>query len=341
MKVLFVGGTGTISMAITRKLLNEGHTVYLLNRGNRNTGLTGDVHFIKGDIENDPEGVRAALEGERFDVIADFIVKKPEQAERDVKLFNGKCKQYMTLSSGAAYQKPLSHYVITESTPLANPYQQYGRDKIEVENVLNRAYRELGFPVTIVRPSHTYDERKLPLAIRGKGNYMVIRRMLQGKPVLIQGDGSSLWTVTHSNDFAKGFVGLMMNIHAIGETVHITSDESVTWNQIYEVIADELGVELKPYHVASDYLASLSEEADIKTGLLGDKSQTVVFDNSKIKRLVPGFTCTIRMDQGVRETVRYIVSHPDEQVDDPEFDVWCDRVIEALERTRKELTAFK
>ncbi len=337
MKVLFIGGTGTISMAITRQLLASGNEVWLLNRGNRNDGLAGKVHFIKGDNENDPEGVKEADKGETFDVIANFIVKTKAQAERDVNLFSGKCRQYMTLSSCAAYQKPLSHYVISESTPLSNPFQQYGRDKIEVENVLNRAYRESGFPITIVRPSHTYDERKLPLAIRGNGNFAVIRRMLEGKPVLIQGDGTSLWTVTHNSDFAKGFIGLMMNIHAIGETVHITSDESVTWNQIYAVIADELGVELKPYHVASDFLASVSNTADIHTGLLGDKSPTVVFDNSKIKRLVPGFVCTVRMDQGIRDTVRWILAHPEAQVDDPEFDAWCDRVIAALDRARAEL----
>ena len=200
-----------------------------------------------------------------------------------------------------------------------------------------KLYREEGFPVTIVRPSHTYDERSIPLGAHGgKGSYSVIKRMLEGKPVIIHGDGTSLWTITHNSDFAKGFVGLMGNIHAIGEAVQITSDESVTWNQIYQIIADALHVKLNAVHVASEFLDACSDY-DFAGSLLGDKANTVVFDNSKLKKLVPGFTATVRADQGIRSTIEYVLSHPECQVEDPAFDDWCDRVIEALEEAKRKI----
>ena len=336
MKVLFIGGTGTISMAISRLLLSQGHTLYLLNRGSRNTGLSGDLIELKADI-NDEAAVAALISDLKFDVVADFIAFVPEQLERDYRLFREKTKQFIYISSASAYQKPLSDYRINEGTPLANPYWEYSRNKIAGEEYLMKLYREEGFPVTIVRPSHTYDERSIPLGAHGeKGSFSVIKRMLEGKPVIIHGDGTSLWTITHNSDFAKGFVGLMGNIHAIGEAVQITSDESVTWNQIYQIIADALHVKLNAVHVASEFLDACSDY-DFAGSLLGDKANTVVFDNSKLKRLVPGFTATVRADQGIRSTIEYVLSHPECQVEDPEFDDWCDRVIEALEEAKRKM----
>ena len=336
MKVLFIGGTGTISMAISRLLLSQGHTLYLLNRGSRNTGLSGDLIELKADI-NDEAAVAALISDLKFDVVADFIAFVPEQLERDYRLFREKTKQFIYISSASAYQKPLSDYRINEGTPLANPYWEYSRNKIAGEEYLMKLYREEGFPVTIVRPSHTYDERSIPLGAHGeKGSYSVIKRMLEGKPVIIHGDGTSLWTITHNSDFAKGFVGLMGNIHAIGEAVQITSDESVTWNQIYQIIADALHVKLNAVHVASEFLDACSDY-DFAGSLLGDKANTVVFYNSKLKKLVPGFTATVRADQGIRSTIEYVLSHPECQVEDPEFDDWCDRVIEALEEAKRKI----
>lgn len=230
MKALFIGGTGTISMAITRMLAgNPDWEFYLLNRGNRIEQIPQGVHVIQSDIQ-DEASVAEKLSGMQFDVVADFIAFVPEHIERDIRLFAGKTKQYIFISSASAYQKPLSDFRITESTPLCNPYWQYSRDKIACEERLMREYRENGFPVTIVRPSHTYGDTSVPVALHGAGgSWQVIRRMMEGKPVIIPGDGSSLWTLTHNTDFAKGFVGLMGNAHALGEAVQITSDESLIW----------------------------------------------------------------------------------------------------------------
>jgi len=333
MKALFIGGTGTISTAISRKLLNEGEwELYLLNRGGRNGVLPDGYKHICADA-NDEAAVAELIKDLSFDAVADFIAFVPSQVERDYRLFRGKTKQFMFISSASAYQKPLSDYRINEGAPLANPYWQYSRDKIACEEYLMKVYRESGFPVTIVRPSHTYDERAIPLGVHGaKGSWQVAKRMLDGKPVIIHGDGTSLWTMTHSSDFAAAFAGLMGNAHAIGEAVQITSDETVTWNQIYKAVADALGVELKPYYAPSDFLHKCAPQYDFLGSLIGDKANSVVFDNSKLKRLVPGFTAVKRFDQGVRETVEYVLAHKELQVIDPEFDAWCDRVIAALDK---------
>ena len=337
MKVLFIGGTGTISMAITRKLAAEGHELFLLNRGNRKVEGLENVTYLTADINAEESRVGELIAEHSFDVVADFIAFGPEQLERDYRLFKGKTKQFIFISSASAYQKPLSDYQITESTPLANPYWEYSRNKIACEEYLMKLYREEQFPVTIVRPSHTYDERSIPMGLHGDmGSWQNVKRMLEGKPVLIHGDGSSLWTMTHNSDFAKGFVGLMGNIHAIGEAVQITSDESLTWNQIYRTIADVLGVEFKPYYVASTFLDACSRY-DLQGALLGDKGNSVVFDNRKLKRLVPDFVATKRFDMGVRESIAYVLDHPELQREDPEYDAWCDRVIEVLERAKAEI----
>jgi len=335
MKALFIGGTGTISMAITRALsTNPDWELYLLNRGTRKQEIPQGVKVITADVTDEAQTAKA-LEGMTFDCVCDFIGFVPEQLERDYRLFAGKTKQFMYISSASAYQTPPADYKITEGTPLANPYWEYSRNKIACEDYLMKLYRQEGFPITIVRPSHTYDERNLPLGAHGdNGSWQIIRRMQEGKPVIIHGDGTSLWTITFNTDFAKAFIGLMGNIHAIGEVYHITSDESVTWNQIYAIVADELGVPFKPYYVPSDFLDAVSRY-DFRGGLLGDKSNTVVFDNSKIRRAVPDFVCTVRADQGLRKTVRHMLATPALQKEDPEFDQLCDKIIAALEAAKE------
>lgn len=336
MKVLFIGGTGTISSAITQQLSQMNCDLYLLNRGNRSTILSSNITVLQTDIA-DERKVEELLNGHSFDVVCDFIGFLPEHVERDYRLFHNRTKQYMYISSASAYQKPLSDYRITEGTTLSNPYWQYSRDKIACEEFLMKKYREEGFPVTIIRPSHTYDERSIPLGVHGsKGSWQVAKRMLEGKKVIIHGDGTSLWTMTHNSDFAKGFIGLMGNPHAIGQAFQITSDESLTWNQIYSSIARALGVELHPYYVSSSFLASVSNY-DFTGSLIGDKANTVIFDNSKLKQAVPDFHATKRFDQGIEETINHVLHHPELQREDPEFDRWCDNVITALEEVKKRI----
>ena len=337
-KALFIGGTGTISAAITRQLAKSDEwELTLLNRGTRSEAVPAGVKVIKADISDEADTARK-LEGLQWDCVCDFIGFVPAQVERDWRLFNGKTKQYMYISSASAYQKPSVNPFITESTPLANPHWQYSRDKIACEAFLLEKFRTEGFPITIIRPSHTYDERNVPLAVHGrKGSWQVLKRMLDGKPVILHGDGTSQWTLTHNTDFAKGFIGLMGNAHALGNAFQITSDETLTWRQIYGIIADVLGVEAKPYYVPSDFLDAVAPDLDLEGELLGDKSWTVLFDNKKLKRVVPGFCCTTRFDQGVRKTIENILAHPELQVPDPEFDAWCDRVIAAMEKAKASL----
>lgn len=336
MKALFIGGTGTISMAITRSLAkNPDWELYLLNRGSRSAELPSNVKVINVADVNDEAAVAKAIGGMTFDTVCDFICFHKEQVERDIRLFKGNTRQFMVISSASAYQKPLSSHIVNEATPLANPYWQYSREKIEIEERLMQEYRSNGFPITIIRPSHTYDERSIPLGVHGKnGSYQVIKRMLEGKQVIVHGDGTSLWTMTHNSDFAKGFIGLMGNIHAIGESFQITSDEVLTWNQVYQSIADALGVEFKPCYVASSFLASVSDY-DFTGSLIGDKANSVVFDCSKLKRAVPNYCATTRFDQGVRKTIANVLATSSLQRLDPEFDAWCDKIVEAMEMAKK------
>jgi nucleoside-diphosphate-sugar epimerase len=352
MKILFIGGTGTISTAISKRLLAQGSEskngqvdLFLLNRGSRNSELVpqgaATLTEIPCDIRTEDDAaigakIRDALSRagtQQFDVVADFIAFTPAHVEKDYRIFGELCRQYIFISSASAYQKPPASYLITESTPLANPFWQYSRDKILCEDFLMAKYRESGFPVTIVRPSHTYDERSVPLGVHGKkGSWQVIKRMLEGKPVIIHGDGTSLWTMTHNSDFAAAFTGLMGNVHATGEAVQITSDETLSWNQIYRTIANVLEVPLKAVHVSSEFLDICGKEYNFLGGLTGDKANSVVFDNTKLKRLVPEFCASVRFDQGVRHTLAHILAHREYQQEDSEFDSWCDRVIAALEQ---------
>lgn len=335
MKALFIGGTGTISMAISQKLSQMPEwELYLINRGNKNSSLPTNIQQIKADI-NDEKKVEELLGDLSFDVVCDFIGFTTEHVERDYRLFHNRTRQYIFISSASAYQKPLSSPIINESTPLANPYWQYSRNKIACEEFLIKMYRENGFPITIVRPSHTYGDYSVPLGVHGKlGSWQVLKRMIEQKPVIIHGDGTSLWTMTHNSDFAKGFVCLMGNIHAIGEAFQITSDESLTWNQIYQTIANHLNVPLKACHISSEFLASTSDY-DLMGSLIGDKANSVIFDNSKLKRVVPDFCATVRFDQGIRKTIEYVLSHKECQQEDKEFDEWCDKIIGNIENIKK------
>lgn len=327
-----IGGTGTISSAITRQLAASGHDLWLLNRGHRKDEVPTGVRQIIADIDDTDEVLRQIGDAQ-FDAVCEFIGFLPSQVERDIRLFKGRTRQYVYISSASAYNKPAANHVITEGTTLANPYWEYSRNKIACEELLLKAYREEGFPVTIVRPSHTYCERAVPVSVHGlKGSWQVLKRMLDGKPVIVHGDGSSLWTLTWNEDFASGFIGLLGNPKAIGEAFQIMSDEQLTWNQIYECVARALHVTPRLYHVSSDFLAATSPKAwDFTGNLLGDKAVTVVFDCSKLKRVVPGFQAVTRFDEGVRRCVDHILAHPELQVEDPDFDAWCDRVIEAQE----------
>jgi nucleoside-diphosphate-sugar epimerase len=331
-KVLFVGGSGTISAACVALAAQRGLDVTVLNRGNAAAPAPIGVKHVLCDV-NDEGAAAEALKGREFDAVADFVVFRPEQAERDVRLFAGRTAQYVFISSASAYQKPASGSLITESTPLANPYWQYSRDKIACEDLLTREYRERGFPVTVVRPSHTYSERSIPVAIHGrKGSWPVVRRIMEGKPVIAHGDGLTWWTFTHAADFAVGFVGLLANPHAIGEAVHITSDERLTWNMAFEAVGRAVGRAPDIRHVPSDALARFDPE--LLGALIGDKANSVWFDNSKIKRLVPEFNATIRFDQGVRAALAHIMPRPELQPEDPEFDAWCDMVAAKMDAVR-------
>lgn len=331
MKVLFIGGTGNISAACSRRAIHHDLDVYLLNRGKvKVPGLEGAT-CIKADIHR-PEEVKKAIAGMTFDVVANFIAFTPEDIQHDLELFTGKTGQYIFISSASAYQKPQSHYLVTESTPLANPYWDYSRDKIACEDLLMKAYREDGFPVTIVRPSHTYDT-VIPVSVGSWEDYTIVDRMKKGLPVIVHGDGSSLWTVTHSDDFAKAFTGLLGHQQAIGQSFHITSDEVLNWNQIYEAVAEAAGVEPHILHASSDLISDVADSIGMpgmRGNLLGDKSLSVVFDNAKIKRFVPGFVATIPFRQGIRRTIRWFEAKPERMWISKENQLLMDKVAEKV-----------
>ncbi|MBL8093475.1 MAG: SDR family oxidoreductase, partial [Anaerolineales bacterium] len=305
MKVLFIGGTGFISTAVSRLALARGIELYHLNRGQRASDLAG-VHQITADA-HDLAAARTALVDQTFDVVVDWIAFTPADIERDLALFSGRVGQFVFISSASAYQKPPLHHLITESTPLVNPHWEYSRNKIACELRLEQAYRETGFPVTIVRPSLTYDP-VFPIAIGGWGCFTLADRIRRGAPIIVHGDGSSLWVVTHADDFAKGFLGLLGHAQAIGHAFHITTDEVLTWNQIYTQIGEALGAEPKIVHIATDFIARVAPA--LAGGLLGDKAWSVVFDNTKIKTFVPGYQATLPFRQGIRRTVAWFEADP-------------------------------
>jgi nucleoside-diphosphate-sugar epimerase len=324
MKVLFIGGTGIISSACSRLALERGIDLYLLTRGQSARPIPDGARVLHGDIR-DPASARAALGDLHFDAVVNWIVFTPEQLEADLELFRGRTGQYVFISSASAYQTPPVALPVTEATLLDNPYWQYSRNKIACEERLVRAYREEKYPITIVRPSHTYDERLLPF----QGGWTVMERMLQGRPVIVHGDGTSLWTMTHNTDFAKGFVPLLGNPQTLGNAFQITSDESLTWNQIFEILGQVAGVKPALVHVPSDLIAAY--DPDWGAGLLGDKAHSMVFDSTRIKRLVPDFTCTVPFARGAEQIVAWYMADPARRTVDPKFDGLCDRIIAALQ----------
>ncbi len=322
MKALFIGGTGNISSACSELALERGVELYLLNRGQSLRPLPEGARVINADIR-DPNAAREALGSLRFDVVADFIAFTPQHIETDLQLFRGRTGQYLFISSASAYQTPPATLPVTEAAILDNPVWQYSRDKAACEERLLRAYREEKFPFTIVRPSHTYSEVYVPV----HGNWTTIDRMLRGLPVIVHGDGTSLWTLTHSSDFAKGFVGLMGSSRAIGEAYHITSDEWLTWNQIHEILAAAVGVQPELVHVPSDLIAAY--DPIWGESLLGDKAHSFILDNSKIKRVVPDFVCTTPFSRGAEEIIAWHRADPARQKVDENFNAICERILSA------------
>jgi len=327
LKVLFIGGTGVISAAAAERAVAVGHRLTILNRGSKTLRPAPEgAEVLKADIR-DPAAAHAALGNRSFDVVVDFVAFTADHAAADIELFTGRTRQYIFISSASAYQKPPGRLPILESTPLRNPFWQYSRDKIACEDLLVKAYREDGFPVTIIRPSHTYDRTSIALT----GGWTEIARMRAGKPVVVHGDGTSLWTLTHASDFAKALVGLFGLPQAIGDSFTITSDEYLPWNRIYEIFAEAAGAPAPQLvHIASDTIAAAAPE--LGPSLLGDKSHSVVFDNGKVKALVPEFTCTVPFALGARQILNWFDANPDRQIVNEGLDATFDQLIAAARR---------
>jgi nucleoside-diphosphate-sugar epimerase len=319
MRVLFIGGTGVISSACAQRALEQGVELFLLNRGTSGRSTPTGAQVLRGD-SRDPGSVRAALGTRDFDAVVQWIAFTPDHVQADLDLFRGRTGQYVFISSASVYETPPSRLPVTESTPLANPFWQYSRDKIACEHRLVRAHRDERFPVTIVRPSHTYDRTKLPI----RGGYTMVDRMRRGAPVVIHGDGTSVWVLTHHTDFARGFVPLLGDPRAIGEAFHITSDELLTWNRIFRSIADAAGVELRAVHAPSDWIARFDPEWG--ASLLGDKAHSMIFDNAKIRSIVPDFAATVPFSRGAEEILAWLDEQPSRRRIDPAFDAVLDAI---------------
>jgi nucleoside-diphosphate-sugar epimerase len=333
MKILFIGGTGNLSWDTSLVVLAQGHELYNLNRGMEKGKALEGVRQITADI-HDESAVRTALGNQTFDVVVDFIAYTPEDVERDIRLFSGRTGHYVFISSASAYRKPPVHHVITESTPLVNPYWEYSQNKIRCEERLTQEWRERSFPITIIRPSHTYSKSWLPTAWTSS-DFTVAARMLAGKAVVVHGDGQSLWTLTHSRDFAVGLAGLLGNRAAIGEAIQITGDEALTWDAIHHTLAQALGVEPKIVHIPSDFIARIDPE--MGAHFLGDKTYSAIFDCSKLKRLVPAFKTTISFSQGIRESVDWYLEDRGRQTVNTHIDEVIDRVLAAWNRAMEAL----
>jgi nucleoside-diphosphate-sugar epimerase len=323
LRVLFIGGSGVISSACSRVAVDSGIELSVLNRGrNAERPLPPGVNMLRADIR-EPGSVRDEIRDLEFDAVVDWVAFTPEHVRADIELFRGRTGQYVFISSASAYQTPPARMPVTESTPLRNPYWQYSRDKIACEDTLVAAYRKEGFPATIVRPSHTYDETLVPF----HGGWTVLGRMLAGKPVIVHGDGTSLWTITHHDDFARAFVPLLGHPRTLGEAIHITSDDVLTWNQIAEAMAAALGVTVRLVHVPSDAIAAA--DPDWGAGLLGDKAHSMVFDNTKLRGIVPGWQAVIPFEQGARQIAAWYLADPARQVTDQALDAVMDKLAAA------------
>jgi nucleoside-diphosphate-sugar epimerase len=325
LRVLFIGGSGIISSACSRQAVEQDIELFVLNRGRSlHRPLPPQATVLRGDAR-DPASVREALGGRDFDAVVDWVAFTPAHVRADIDLFRGRAGQYVFISSASVYQTPPARLPVVESAPLRNPFWQYSRDKIACEDVLVAAYRDEGFPATIVRPSHTYDKTLMPF----DGGWTVLGRMRQGKPVIVHGDGTSLWTLTHNTDFARGFVPLLGHQRTIGEAFHITSGDVLTWNQIAGAIAAAAGVTARIVHVPSDAIAAA--DPDWGAGLLGDKAHSMVFDNSKLRSVVPGYLATIPFEQGAREIVAWYGEDPARQQADARLDAVMDKLAEAYQ----------
>ena len=321
LKVLFIGGSGIISSASSRLAVERGIDLYVLNRGaTQLRPLPPEATVLHADV-HDPVSVRAALGDLEFDAVVDWVAFTPEHVQSDIELFRGRTGQYVFISSASAYQTPPSRVPVTESTPLRNPYWQYSRDKIACETLLTEAYREQNFPATIVRPSHTYDQTSIPF----DGKWTALARMRAGKEVVVHGDGTSLWTLTHHADFARGFVPLLAHPRTVGDVFHITSDDVLTWDQIAHSLAAALGVTPRIVHVPSDAIAAADPQWG--AGLIGDKAHSMVFDNSKLRTVVPDFCATIPFEQGAREIVGWHDEDPTRQQVDDRLDALMDKLV--------------
>ena len=326
MKVLFIGGSGVISPASVDLAVEKGHETYVLNRGNHPEKVNPKATILKADY-NDEESVVKALSGRTFDVVADFRVFTADDMKKAIRLFGKITKQYIFISSGTVYKKPLENFIITEDAPLGNLHSYYARNKLAAENVLRDALQK-GFPGVIVRPSLTYADWNILTSMRGKTPYSLIDRMRKGKEIVVNGDGTSLWTITHNTDFAKGFVGLFGNEKAIGEAFHITQDEVLDWDRIYTSIANAAGVQAKLVHMSTDFIGEIYP--GMKEGLAGDHSVSAVFDNSKIKKFVPDFKCTVPFAEGCRRAIAWFDADPkNREIVDPDFDVQMDTLLKA------------
>jgi nucleoside-diphosphate-sugar epimerase len=326
MRVLFIGGTGIISSACSQLAVERGMQLYLLNRRKSLRPAPREAHILTGDIRR-PTEISELLGSLRFDVVVDWVAYTVEHIENDLDLFKGRTAQYIFISSASAYQTPPLRLPVTEETPLENPVWEYSRNKIACEQRLLQAFRQDAFPVTIVRPSHTYDRVYLPI----HGGYTVLDRMRRGLPVIVHGDGSSLWTLTHHADFARGFLGLFGHPQALGEAFHITSDEALSWDRIHELVAQAAGVTPHLVHIPSDLIAAYDRAWG--DSLLGDKTHSMIFDNSKIKRFVPGFQATIPFAEGIKENIAWINAHPEAQRIDPAFNALVERILSAYQAT--------
>lgn len=333
MKILFIGGTGIISTACTALAARRGMDVTLLTRGRHASQLPSGVKTLIADA-NDP-GLTGKLHGELFDAVVDWIAFTPSDIERDLKLFRGCTRQFVFISSASAYQKPQTRYLIDESTPLANPYWDYSRNKIACEERLMQAYRDEGFPVTIVRPSLTYGETLIPLVLNSwERSYTAVDRMIRGQKLIVPGDGTSLWVITHNTDFAKGLVGLLGHQQAIGHAFHITSDEVLTWDQMFRTVGEAVGVEPHLVHIPSDFIAACLP--DKKGTLIGDKSVSVVFDNSKVKSFVPEYCATTSFAEGIRQSLAWFNADGARKQIDSQVNATLDKLIGLYEKGMSE-----
>jgi len=334
MRVLFIGGTGNLSLDCTRQALAQGMEVYHLNRGTRPDRVPAGVVSLNADIR-DEAAVARAIAGERFDAVVDFIAYLPAQVRADLRLFRGLAGQYVFVSSASAYKKPPESHLVSEATPLGNPYWQYARDKIACEEVLAEDVEDGAMPVTIVRPSHTYGIGWVPSPF-GSSDFTIARRILDGREVVVHGDGQSLWTLTHARDFALGLVGLLGNPAAYGEAVSITGDEALAWDAILATIGKALGVAPRIVHVPSDFIARV--DPDMGARLLGDKTWSTLFDCSKLKRLVPTFRATVSFAEGIRESLAWYRAEACREKVSPAIDSSMDRILEAWARAMATLS---